>query len=1032
MNTEYIRIKTALARLGREVFLSKLGFVLLSLASGLIFIFFLSEVPARLGKGALIWAIFFWGYVLFSLLFLGIWVWKNKINIEKIALVCERAFPELGDGLISLVQLGREVEQEKHNFSLTFFEKHLEQVAEKFWNLPLKNLLALSRLKKAGAVFVLLAGSWLGAHFLISGFGEGVRSAFLLSSLLSSAPKGFLQKSKALELYDFKIEYHYPAYSGLEPKEVNSSNGELSALVGTVAEIQAKSPVLLKRVWVELEGKDKLKAQVKSDLVIASITITGSGRWRFAGVDKEGTLWSEPEYHSIFAFPDNPPKINLTEPKAQLEVRQDDRIKLKFQASDDFGLESIWLVFKGSGDEKERRIKLAFYQPAPLELNEEFEWNLKEFDFAPGERVAYYLEAQDNNHATGPGVGRSETRYIEIFSPLKRHLQIIAKEQELFEELIGFLDKNIIQNITKLPEKDFWQKEQAMIEDFKKIKTMLAQLSKKIKEDELSPALIKAAISQGISAYENLITSRRKMALAKNRKGTFSLINKTIVRMEKDILFWDAQLKKQRLDYLLALAEKLRAGQEELARLLEKYEQTKDLALLDKIEAKLAELKQLYEEYLSRLGELAQTLPDEFVNLDAIEKMSAGDVYEKLEEFRRAIHDRDIESALAHAQDFLSSLDQLLGELNKQAEEFGEKMNAEILASLDKALDKIRQLKQSQKSLIELTEPIYQNWLQAQKQAEKELDKKIDEIAEQMDELRNSLQKQSQKVGEFYASPELSPEASRDFYRKRARLGSRSWQMVYKVGEAKKFLKQKKLDKASGSMQRLIDELEDYQKSLKDFLQSARENEEKKKEFMNSCQGARGLAKKIKDEIDQLIKSLSPSLSEQDSEKLANLSKEQAELRQKTDELRSELKQAFENLSVSPQKAISHLESASFKMRDAQGELELKNPDLALMAEKEAKYWLEQAEKKLADFRRQLKKSSKPSGIGALLPWQGAQPGKGEQGAYGTMSKDFEIPSSDKEKMGLELKKKILKAMQEGSPKGYEELNRDYYKRLIQ
>ncbi len=988
----------------------------------------MGEIPYRLGKGATLWAISFYGYLLFAVLVFIYLVRKNLLNLEKTARLCERHFPVLGDGLISLVQLGKAKEKGRADFSLTFFEKHLERIWEKFSRLNLIQILKLNQLVKTASGFLLLSLLWILLWVFVPGFGRGIGSALAFSQWRAEGGGGFFRTSRALELYDFILEYNYPAYSGLEPKRIEGSDGSVVGLVGSEVQIQARSMVSLSRLWLELAEGEKLKAEQEGKILSARLTIKNSGGYRFCGEDAQGKLWAESGFHKIQAIPDQPPTIHLLAPKNDLVVQPDQELVIRFQGDDDYGLESIWLIFKTSAETK----RILIQNTQELELEGEYRWQLGNYRLIPGEKIAYYLEAQDNNHITGPGIGRSQTRYLEVYSPLKEHEKIIAQEQKLFENLIELLSQHLVFELDKSASGfNFWEKEENLISGLVNLKNFLDELAQKVKNDQLSTELVLKAIQTSEDRYGNLITRRQKALKTKNQTSSNSTREKSIYWLERDIIFWDGQLKKQRLDYLLALAEKLKKGQEELTRLLEEYQKNPDPALLEEIESRLEELKQVYQEYLSRLGELSQTLPDEFVNLDALKQISAGEVYEKLEQFRQAVHDRDVQGALEQAQEFLSQLDRMLSQLQQGAEKLGSALSSEIISQLDQSIDQLGEIIQGQENLIRLTQPFAQKWQEILAQAEKNLEEKIKQLEKELELLEQGLKEQSKELNQFSPSKEISGKDRQEFYQKRSRLGYKLWEQIRSVPAVKNHLENRKLEKAKQKMERMIENLQELNSRGEELAKQCPLSQSQS--WAKSSKENLARAEKIKKEIEKLISEQKPSLSPEQMAQLQGLSLEQKGLGERTQKLRENLEELFQSLPVAPQRVSSHLNQAEQKMRDAQGELELANPDLGFLAEKEAKYWLEQAENQLKKFKKEIEKNSRPSpGLSAFLPLpSGAGSEQGKQGTKGTLAQDFEIPKAQQNQMSQELKKQILRVMQEPSPKEYQELNRDYYQRLL-
>ncbi len=967
---------------------------------------------------------------------LMIWARRSWLSREKTALLCERKFPELNDGLISLVQLSSMVAERKTDFSLGLFELHLEQLEEKLNRIKLLEVAEPKRLRIPAGVFAGLLLGWVALLFLVPGFPLAMSQALALKGLSRVKGREALKVSRPLELYDLVMDYQFPAYSGLPPRHVEGGDGSVSGLVGGEVSISAKSPIAAAKAWIQLSAggsSRRLSAEVKGKDIRAKLAIGQSGQYRFEAEDKDGKVWSEPEFNKISSIPDRAPEVELVAPDRDLTVNEEEGMTVRFRARDDYGLESVALVFSSRG--REKRIELKKFDPSELEVEREYNWNLAAENFLPGEKVAYYIEAIDNNNVTGPGLGRSPTRYLEIFSPLKAHEDIIAAEQELFEKLIALLGKSLDADLEKTPAGKYFETESALLKQFGEVKSFLEALRPRVENDSYSADLIKEAIAQSLDQYRKLIADREAARNARNSALTAQLRKNTVSRLEPDILFWDKQLQKQRMDFLLALGDKLKTGQEELAKLMAQYARTKDPETLKQIEAKLDELKMIYSEFLARMAEMGQTVQDEFVNLDSLKKQGAGDVMAKLEKFRQSVHDKDVNGALSDANDFMAALDQMLGQLKEGSEKMGSSLSKETMAALESGMNKLKELSAAEEKLISETSPIYQKQLENQERALAQMDRQKQGLQAQLDQLSRALKAQSELLNKLNPPQGQDPAKAQEFYNGRNQIANTLWQMSRELEYAKKDLEQNQAE----SLNRRMANVEQQFKNLKQTWQKASKNmpsSAPKSEFESACNGGLGQAGSIRKDLDGMSQSSKGGLSQADQARLNGLSKQQAQVRGQLDQLMKELGETFDQLPVKPPKVLDHLGRAGLKMRDAEGELELNNPDLGLNAEKESKYWLEQAMNGMEKFMDKVKKNAQSgAGVGMNMPMKGsarAGSGQGQEGSEGFKSENFELPGADANKNPVELRKRILKAMRENSPKEYEDLIRDYYKRLVQ
>lgn len=1031
MNERVSLILSRLKGVQNRIFLMRTALGALIFLSSILFVLILTALSSRLGHGSVLLGFVFWALSLIGLVGLMILIRKSWLNLEQTALVCERRFPELNDGLISLVQLSRMLLENRADFSLAMFERHLSQVEDKLNRLRLEDASDLKRLRMPGVICSVLFVIWLTFIFFLPGFPSAMSQSVFLKGLSREKGKELLKVSKPLELYDLEIDYIFPAYTGLESKHIEGADGNISVLAGSEVEIRAKSSIDAKSAWVQVLPQGRLEAVVKNKELGARMVIRQSGQYRFEAEDKNGLVWSEPAFHKINAIVDQVPEVELVEPDRDMVVNEEQEVVLRFHCKDDYGLESVSLVFMSR--EKEHRIPLKEFKPAELESELEYKWDLLSENFLPGEKIAYYIEAKDNNNVTGPGIGRSVTRYLEIFSPLKEHERLIEKEQELFEKLISFLGESLSEDVAKRDAVKYWDMEAELIRQFKDVRDFLVSLKKDVDKDDYSPMLVKEMMEQGLERYRKLIQEREESRRIRNQAWTVRLRADTVLRMEQDILFWDKQLQKQRMDFLLSLAERLKAGQKALSEMMKEYERTKDPALLKEIEAKLDELKILYQEFLARMGEIGQTLPDEFVNMDAMEKIGAGEVMSKLEKFRQAVHDRDIENALENAEDFMSALEQMLGQLEEGSDKMGSGISSENMMALRDGLKKIQELVAEQGRLIQETDAIYQKQMLAMEKAAKMAEREKGLLQSELDALSELLERQRDALNQMTPRSKLDAKDIQEFYQNRNQISNQLWQMLRELELAKKELSQDKFDSTVqrlGNFEKQMSQIkQNFQK-----LSQASPDQQNSREFESSCNSGINRASSARRGANKLAGQMKDTLSESDSARLDALADKQGEIEGKLNGLMKDLGELLAKLPVQPKKTMEQLGKAGIKMKDAQGELKLKNADLGLVAEKESKYWLEQAQDSLEQFLEKMKGRPKPSGMPMSAQMRsGGNPGQqGQDGRTGVRTENFKIPGPDENKDPVEMRKKILKAMREESPKEYEDLNRDYYKRLVQ
>ena len=404
---------------------------------------------------------------------------------------------------------------------------------------------------------------------------------------------------------------------------------------------------------------------------------------------------------------------------------------------------------------------------------------------------------------------------------------------------------------------------------------------------------------------------------------------------------------------------------------------------------------------------------------------------QKLEQFRQSVHDRDMTDAMQNADNFLGGLDQMLSELQKGSEQLGQSISKELMAEMQAGMDELKKIREEQEKLISQTDPIYQDQLQQQEKIGEQVQKEIDGLKSQIGQLSDNLMKQMNDLNTLQWDPKKI--SADEFYKDRNEISSRLWQMSQRLESARSELDMKDVPQAAQEMQSVASNMQQAKAQENQMCSNASSAGNGQPVLRSEGDSALKTARDISSRLSALEKLQNSHLTEAEMAQLKKLSGDQGALKDRLVGLERQMNDLFSKLPIAPDKVSSQLGSAELKMRDAQGELDLNNPELGITAQKEAKYWLEQAEKAMDEFKQKVQESSKAGGVASGMQMGGQQgPGQQGNGRAGARTEDFEIPGRDANKNPVEMRKQILKAMREGSPKDYEELIRDYYKRLVQ
>lgn len=227
-----------------------------------------------------------------------------------------------------------------------------------------------------------------------------------------------------------KIEYQYPAYTGLEPK-VTEDLGDIQAVEGTRVTIYAESQSPLQTSELVIEGAQAAKVPmiVKGNQAVGRLTLRLKrpdelqrefSSYYLHAASSDGRPSLRPVKHTIEVIPDKLPVGTWLDPKEeQIDLPVNATTTLRFRAEDpDFGLKKVDLRLTVPGSDP---VRIALLEKGPQErhLGEflgEHVFVAADYHLAPGDLVLVNVSLVDNRE---PNAHRVELplRRIRIVSP---------------------------------------------------------------------------------------------------------------------------------------------------------------------------------------------------------------------------------------------------------------------------------------------------------------------------------------------------------------------------------------------------------------------------------------------------------------------------------------------------------------------------------------------------------------------------------------------------------------------------------------
>ncbi len=967
--------------------------------------------------------------------FLVLGPWRARREVGDLAdtaklLATRLSTTELQRGLLPAYELGRALDDgEPVDFSRPLALAHLEATARQtvFADLasavpdrPLR--LALRGL--AACALLLLAAAILWGETL----ARGARFVFL-------APAGEKARAPAAEPVTGEVEltYVYPAYTRLAEKTVPSTNGEISAPRGTEVRLKTRADRDLAKAFAVV-GDATLPLEVKGRDLLGKLLVQKPGSYRFHFLDARGKVLVEGPPIPIAAEEDRAPSATLLAPALDVEVDPKAQVKVRFEAADDYGLSEVALVMKLPGATKPQRVVLQRAPDAPRRASGEYLWDLVGLSLMAGDKVAYYLEATDNDEVSGKKAGVSKTQVLRVFSEAEHHRQVIRQVQEKWERLVALLGDRLEAPEHKPAGRTAEAAQSQGDVDARAVDLAreLTELARALRKEKAPDPLWRALVNVSSGLTEKAgATSRARSALGlwlkrgvgmdgEPARRLFAALDQEIAEEEKGVLYLESLLDQQRLQDLLALSKELAAKRRDLAGLIEQYQKAPDAEAKERILGEVARLKERMAELLQRMAELSRNIQDEHVNSEALREMAESkDMMGSFDKVQDLLNKGKVQEAMKEMEKLGQMLDDLQKNLQKASQDFKGGEFGEAGRELGDFARGLDELQGEQQGLLQETQKLRGD---QRKELERRLNQKGREF---VDKLRKKVAEAQARLGEVEEERNLFHEADLKAAQEAA-------------DDLDKALAVKDFDQAAQSVAKALGHAQSLSEDLGRQAADARlypsAFQPDTSQLQKNAKSARGAIPPL-DEVSKELASLFPppgsAMSEEDKQKMRSLAQRQRGLQQKAGSLEQQMQRLNQKAPLFSPEAQALMQKSGERMGRAQGQLQGVNPSGAMAEERDALDQLGQLKKGL---ERQGQGQGQGGGQSVPWPWMGPGESGGTDdgsGADSSADRDVKIPGADQYQVPEEYRKAILDAMKQGAPDKYRDQVKRYYEEIV-
>ncbi len=921
--------------------------------------------------------------------------------------------PELNLDLLAAVELSQAL-GERHDFSPDLARAFVAQVNARAARQNVASLVDRRPVSRAGALLVAVVLLSVGA---LTWRGAAVAEA--MSKAFSVNVKGLVQRTPITG--DFEITYRYPAYTGLASKTVQS-NGEITAPVGTQVVVKTRADRDIEAAAYDVNGVRVPVTRNGRDLT-GEFVVAASGQYHVVFLDGARAVAEGPDL-PLQAEVDKVPEVRLLGPADDLELDPEKlRVLLKFEASDDYGLSGLDLVYRPTGGAETR---------VPLHADDgrvtrgDHAWDLGGLKLKAGQAISYFIEARDND-AAGVKKGVSKTQRLRIYSAAQHRREALAKIEALWEKLVLHLADRI-ETGDRMPAMTLPQ-----IQAGAAVDARAQQISQDLQEFVNEQLREREPLDDVISATANVrselekdtssLLLQRAVLLRRSDDATragmaprlAALVQNDIGHSEKNVLYLESLLDRQKLDALKEMAKELREERQALSQVLEQYKDTKDAAVQEQLLQQMNDLRQRMIELQQRMAELSKGIRDEHINREALrEMMQEQDMNSSLDDVEKLIREGKADEAMKKMQELSMQMDDFLNNLEQAGEKADEQADPELAEKFQAFNEELQQTVEQQEKLAERTRQLRDKTReQAKERLKRDGDAVKRELMPKLEDLRRSLSEDAP----LPIGPQMA--MARD-------------QALKNVEATKQALEANQFDLALDAAQ----DLEQAADSLKAQAADYRRRDEMFKNPSETRKASKALDERMgqnqqrAEEVARKLESLFPQngqqMSEADQQQMREMAQQQKKLGQQAGQLQQQMEGLNERAPLFDENAMQQMEQAGQRMEGAGQKLGQRDANRGYGEQQGAL----QSLKGLQQQMQQQSQRPGSRGKGLPMPMSGGRPG-GRSGRGGLSNDKVEIPDEDPNAAPREFRKDVMDVMKQGAPDRYKEQNKRYYEELV-
>ncbi|MGB2959540.1 MAG: DUF4175 family protein [Bacteroidota bacterium] len=590
-----------------------------------------------------------------------------------------------------------------------------------------------------------------------------------------------------------RLGLEYPRYTRLGARQLEDNIGDVTALSGTNVRYRVEASKELSAAELVFGDGSIVALDVQNRHATGAARLTAEGTYHIRLRDLQGTENDDPIEYTQQILPDAYPIASIDLPGEDLDIAESTQLNMLFKITDDFGFSSFHLAHRLVHSKYEKSAEAFTILPIPLpagittEALVPYAWSLAQLTLVPEDVVEYFIEVSDNDKVSGPKSSVSETYLFrlpsleEVFADLDRghseSLDLLEETREGAEEARRELEQ-LQQDLRKEEEKMDWQDQQRadeLVEQYEDIRKKVDEVSQMVRDmtdrlegnellsretlekyQELQNVLQEMDSQEFAEAMSRLKDAMRRLSPEALRQA-LEKMNFSEEAFRKSIERTISLLKRiqieQKVDELIRRAAEMVKRQEELRKETGELgvEDAEKLSELTREQADLREnlegLRRGLEELQKTMEEFPSEMPlDELA--EARQELEEGKLEEELQEIVEQLQNMETADALEGQRNATEKMEGFTQKLQQMQDALRANQQKEIVDAMQRSLQDMLELSKRQEWLKNEARGLQQNSQQFRGLAQQQM-----ELMRDLAALTGRIASLSQKT--FGITPEM-------------------------------------------------------------------------------------------------------------------------------------------------------------------------------------------------------------------------------------------------------------------------------------